>query len=200
MNKDNYNKIQALIESGVKENIILAFQLAKLEKIPVKEIMIPWRHLRFSAAIKGNSIEDVTFKVLNLKELRINLLRPNFPKELPIVLIKLNLEKLIILSSKDKTLPEFIGKIISLKDLDLSHNKIERLPDSIGNLKNLEKLTLNRNQSLSYLPDSIGDLKNLEYLNLDNNALKSLPKTIINLPKLKYINIHGNQIQKLPSN
>ena len=72
------------------------------------------------------------------------------------------------------------------------------LPESIGNLNQLQELNVYENQ-LSALPDSIGSLNKLEALYAWNNNFKSLPDSICKLAKLQILNVSSNQITELPS-
>ena len=80
-------------------------------------------------------------------------------------------------NKKVTSLPESIGSLTLLTELNLEENELSSLPDTIGNLKSLTELYLNNNQ-LSSLPDTIDNLKSLTILNLTMNSLSSLPDTI----------------------
>ena len=75
-----------------------------------------------------------------------------------------------------------------------SHGPDARIPDSIGNLKYLEELDL-RNNNITYIPDSIGNLKYLEGLYLYDNKITYFPwdqiASLKNLQRL-YIGKGGN--------
>ncbi|XP_056166431.1 disease resistance protein RUN1-like [Syzygium oleosum] len=124
---------------------------------------------------------------------------------------------------KLKKLPDSIGKLESLQELNLSSTKIVELPDSIGNLKKL-KVMLMENTPIRKLPSTIGMLKNLEELHASGceeltgeipseiGALSSLkilelsgahisgvPTTINHIPHLERLDLTGcNEVQKLP--
>jgi len=49
-------------------------------------------------------------------------------------------------NNKLSTLPESIGNLFSLKELDLANNQLTTLPESISNLKSLQTLNLGRNK------------------------------------------------------
>jgi hypothetical protein len=96
-----------------------------------------------------------------------------------------------------QSLPDSIGNLENLTELDLCDNQLQSLPDSIGNLENLTELDLRENQ-LQSLPDSIGNLNNLTELYLRDNQLQSLPDSIGNLNNLQRINLKNNNLISLP--
>jgi leucine-rich repeat protein SHOC2 len=93
-------------------------------------------------------------------------------------------------------LPDSIGTLWNLTNLELQHNELICIPETVGNLSNLINLDLSRNQ-LNSLPNSIGNLYNLIWLYLYDNKLTSLPHTFTNLTKLKYLYINGNPLTDL---
>ena len=66
--------------------------------------------------------------------------------------------------------PESIGQLEQLQELNLSDNGLTVLPESIGQLAQLQVLNLNSNQ-LTILPESIGQLTQLQTLQLSPNKL-----------------------------
>lgn len=89
------------------------------------------------------------------------------------------------LSSCDlKSLPDSIGYLARLEDLDLCSNELTELPETISNLKNLKELNIGHN-NLVRIPNSIGKLTNLERLWIGDNNIMELPETIWGLKKLK---------------
>ncbi len=93
-------------------------------------------------------------------------------------------------------LPDSIGTLRNLTNLELQQNELICLPENIGNLSNLINLNLGGNQ-LNSLPNSIGNLYNLILLHLGRNKLTSLPQTFANLTKLEYLDINGNPLTDL---
>ena len=73
----------------------------------------------------------------------------------------------------------------------LGYSKISHLPESIGNLNFLKELDLT-NCNLKSLPESIGKLQYLEEFYLFDNKLKSLPGSISNLKSLRNMFVKGN--------
>ncbi|XP_028065315.1 receptor-like protein 6 [Camellia sinensis] len=69
-------------------------------------------------------------------------------------------------------IPKSIGRLNSLRGLNLSHNNLEgRIPTSLGNLKNLESLDLSSNKFVGEIPQQLKSLMFLEVLNLSDNQL-----------------------------
>ena len=94
-------------------------------------------------------------------------------------------------------LPESIGILTNLKELNLYDNDLTSLPDWIGNLTNLEKLSLGSNKLTSF-PESFGNLTKLETLDLSKNKLTSLPDWIGNLTELETLDLYYNNLYSLP--
>ncbi|MCO5612595.1 hypothetical protein L7F22_066863 [Adiantum nelumboides] len=136
-----------------------------------------------------------------------------------------NLRSLKIFSNEVKLLPDEVGSIDRLEDLQMkiSPAGLGKLPP-IGKLKFLKTLELHQtplrpvftlpseisklqlltrlavcNFSISFLPPEIGDLKNLEELDLSFNKLKQLPKEISSLLALKHFRAENNKLINLPS-
>ncbi len=82
------------------------------------------------------------------------------------------------------------GRLFSLKINNLS---LTNVPENIGDLVTLIELDLSSNE-LDSIPESIGDLIQLSILNLNNNQLTSLPESICNIPCDCNINVENNNI------
>lgn len=65
--------------------------------------------------------------------------------------------------------------------LKLDHNHLSNLPDDIGLLENLEELDLSYNK-LSTLPSSIGSLRSLVQFSAGHNILHTLPESFSFMP------------------
>ncbi|GAY65118.1 hypothetical protein CUMW_238790 [Citrus unshiu] len=91
-------------------------------------------------------------------------------------------------------IPQDIGCLSSLKELNLRGNNFWSLPASIGSLSSLTRMNLIENK-LESLPASIGCLSSLEILHLTRNNLSLLELPVL----LSYIEARNcKQLQSLP--
>ena len=76
-------------------------------------------------------------------------------------------------------------------------DELENLPEALGNLSSLTELDL-RNNKLMALPESLGGLSNLVYLDLRANPLTMLPASIGNLPRLEKLDLRWTRLASTP--
>ncbi|QEE15827.1 leucine-rich repeat domain-containing protein [Promethearchaeum syntrophicum] len=84
------------------------------------------------------------------------------------------------------SLPENIGNLVYLQELDLGWNQLLNLPESFGNLVKVRKLQLWGNK-LTSLPESFRNLVNLQHLDLTDNPIVSLSNIPLELLKIAHI-------------
>ena len=94
-------------------------------------------------------------------------------------------------------LPEAIGRLTNLQELNLFGNQLTALPESIGRLTNLRLLSLDCNR-LTALPEAIGRLTNLQQLSLSGNQLTALPEATEKLTKLQELQLDDNELGTFP--
>jgi len=105
------------------------------------------------------------------------------------------------LSRKGLTeLPESIGELKNLRELNLEFNKITRLPESIRKLKNLTKLYLKQTSRFDvgnglHLPDTLFELVNLQEITVSWYSYIWYPKIISQL-RQKGVRIDGAELPK----
>jgi hypothetical protein len=87
-------------------------------------------------------------------------------------------------SALRKPLPDTLGQLQNLEELDLGRNGISSLPKQVASLRNLKKLSLDYND-IHDLPAFVGELKNLEELSLNANGGVRLPQSLAALKGLK---------------
>ncbi len=99
-----------------------------------------------------------------------------------------------------KSLPQEIGRFMSLKKLNVSGNELEMLPHEIGNLTQLREFDASKN-CLKGFPETINNMKELKSLDLSRNQIACLPKELSDLTKLESLIIKDNSsLEKLPPN
>jgi len=97
-----------------------------------------------------------------------------------------------------KELPEEIGSLYELIELNLADNlELGKLPSGIGNLRSLKKLDI-RYCGLTALPTEFGNLKNLEYLQMWGNGFVDLPYCVTELSSLKELYLKNNKLANIP--
>ncbi|KAL3735305.1 hypothetical protein ACJRO7_024438 [Eucalyptus globulus] len=96
-----------------------------------------------------------------------------------------------------ETLPDSIGQLKSLLELELNNTRITTLPHSIGDLKMLRKMSLLGTQ-IKQLPNAIGGLQSLLNLDLRGTCISELPSSIGNLKRLEILCLDGSAIRELP--
>ncbi|XP_057388848.1 leucine-rich repeat and calponin homology domain-containing protein 1 isoform X1 [Balaenoptera acutorostrata] len=170
-----------------------------------------------------NCIRVIPEAIINLQMLTYLNLSRNQLSALPACLCGLPLKVFIASNNKLGSLPEEIGQLKQLMELDVSCNEITALPQQIGQLKSLRELNVRRNY-LKVLPQELVDLplvkfdfscnkvlvipicfremKQLQVLLLENNPLQSPPAQICTKGKVhifKYLSIQACQIKTTDS-
>jgi Leucine-rich repeat (LRR) protein len=94
-------------------------------------------------------------------------------------------------------IPETIGELTQLEQLNVYCLPLGPLPGSLGKLHKLQKLELRWCQ-LTALPPQIGELQGLEHLNLEHNQFNTLPAQIGLLKNLRKLILNRNPLTLLP--
>ncbi|KAF1469758.1 Leucine-rich repeat and calponin homology domain-containing protein 1, partial [Pygoscelis antarcticus] len=170
-----------------------------------------------------NCIKIIPEAIVNLQMLTYLNLSRNQLSSLPACLCGLPLKVLIASNNKLGSLPEEIGQLKQLMELDVSCNEITALPQQIGQLKSLKELNVRRNY-LEVLPQELVQLPlvkfdfscnkvlvipicfrkmvQLQVLLLENNPLQSPPAQICTKGKVhifKYLTVQACQIKTADS-
>jgi DNA-binding transcriptional ArsR family regulator len=104
------------------------------------------------------------------------------------IVLKLNRKNL-------SELPDEIGELQKVTNINLYNNKLTELKPSFFNLINCEQIILSDNK-LENIPPDIEKLKNLMKLSLERNKLTTLPEEISKLKKLELLCIYDNPISE----
>ncbi|NXL31429.1 LRCH3 protein, partial [Glaucidium brasilianum] len=153
-----------------------------------------------------NCIRYIPEAVLNLQSLtflNIRCLFSFYPKSrnqlstLPVHLCSLPLKVLIASNNKLVSIPEEIGQLRQLTELDVSCNEIQTIPPQIGNLESLRDLNVRRN-NLVLLPEELAELP-LIRLDFSCNKITTIPVCYRNLRHLQTIMLENNPLQSPPA-
>jgi hypothetical protein len=133
-------------------------------------------------------------KVATLRELTIAL---DGPLELPPAVFTLRPLTRLSLRGRWSALPDELGALTQLLELELQLPHLHELPESIGRLHDLRRLLL-RDCRLRRLPDSVGELAQLVDLFAEDNRLRRLPESVARLSALERLLLDGNRLREVP--
>ncbi|XP_068441193.1 DISP complex protein LRCH3 isoform X2 [Clinocottus analis] len=165
-----------------------------------------------------NCLRSLPESLLNLQALTYLNLSRNQLTCLPVVVCRLPLKVLIACNNKLVSLPEEVGQLRLLTELDVSCNEIQTLPCQVGQLEALRDLNIRRNHlvrlppelaalplvrldfscnKVSCIPSCYRQLSQLQSILLDNNPLQSPPAQICIKGKVhifKYLNLEASKM------
>nr|XP_015092011.1 DISP complex protein LRCH3 isoform X4 [Vicugna pacos] len=144
-----------------------------------------------------NCIRYIPEAILNLQALTFLNISRNQLSTLPVHLCNLPLKVLIASNNKLVSLPEEIGHLKHLTELDVSCNEIQTIPSQIGNLEALRDLNVRRNH-LVRLPEELAELP-LIRLDFSCNKITTIPVCYRNLRHLQMIILDNNPLQSPPA-
>ncbi|XP_034286742.1 leucine-rich repeat and calponin homology domain-containing protein 4 isoform X1 [Pantherophis guttatus] len=144
-----------------------------------------------------NCLRSLPPAIANLQALtHLNVSR-NQISALPACLCRLPLKVLIASNNKLASLPEDIGSLGSLRQLDVSSNELRSLPGSMGGLECLRDLNVRRNQ-ITILPEELAELP-LVRLDFSCNLVTRLPVCFRHLRSLQCLLLENNPLQFPPA-
>ncbi|XP_063263892.1 DISP complex protein LRCH3 isoform X9 [Prinia subflava] len=144
-----------------------------------------------------NCIRHIPEAVSNLKSLTFLNISRNQLSTLPVYLCELPLKVLIASNNKLVSIPEEIGQLKQLTELDVSCNEIQTIPPQIGRLGSLRDLNVRRN-NLVRLPEELAELP-LIRLDFSCNKITTIPVCYRNLRHLQTIMLENNPLQSPPA-
>ncbi|XP_039511755.1 leucine-rich repeat and calponin homology domain-containing protein 1 isoform X8 [Pimephales promelas] len=148
------------------------------------------------ADLSKNRLIDIPSEVCHLVSLETLNLYHNCIKSIPDTIISLqSLTCLNISRNQLSVLPACVCGL-PLRVLNASNNKLNALPESIGQLTNLMELDVSCNE-ITALPRHIGQLKALRELNVHRNLLCVLPEDLADLPLVKF-DFSCNKVSTIP--
>ncbi|KAI6681287.1 hypothetical protein NL676_035168 [Syzygium grande] len=159
------------------------------------------KHLRLGGCFKLQALPDDLGSLKALTELRIE--KYGFYGSISRVPSSIgelvNLERLVIVgATKLMMLPDSIGMLKRLAELDISETGITELPITIVNLESLKVLKMNYSR-MQKLPEAIGMLEKLEEIyGKDCTLLEMIPSDIARLPVLKILKLTDTLVKNVP--
>uniref|UniRef100_A0A8C4RU51 Leucine rich repeats and calponin homology domain containing 3 n=1 Tax=Erpetoichthys calabaricus TaxID=27687 RepID=A0A8C4RU51_ERPCA len=144
-----------------------------------------------------NCLRQIPDAVLNLQSLTYLNVGRNQLSTLPAAICCLPLKVLIACNNKLVSLPEEIGRLQHLTELDVSCNEIQTLPTQMGQLEVLRDLNIRRNHVVR-LPEELSELP-LVRIDFSCNKITSIPVCYRNLRHLQTITLENNPLQSPPA-
>ncbi|MBN3322801.1 LRCH1 protein, partial [Atractosteus spatula] len=144
-----------------------------------------------------NCIKVIPETVISLQMLTYLNLSRNQLSALPVCLCGLPLRVLIASNNKLGSLPEDIGQLKNLMELDVSCNEITSLPRQIGRLRSLRELNVRRNY-LSLLPEDLVELPLVKF-DFSCNKVSVIPICYRKMVQLQTLQLENNPLQNPPA-
>ncbi|KAM7160880.1 DISP complex protein LRCH3 isoform 2-T2 [Macrochelys suwanniensis] len=144
-----------------------------------------------------NCIRYIPEAILNLQSLTFLNISRNQLSTLPVHMCSLPLKVLIASNNKLISLPEEIGQLRHLTELDVSCNEIQTIPPQIGSLESLRDLNIRRNH-LVHLPEELAELPLIRF-DFSCNKITTIPVCYRNLRHLQTITLDNNPLQSPPA-
>ncbi|XP_074817004.1 leucine-rich repeat and calponin homology domain-containing protein 1 isoform X3 [Natator depressus] len=144
-----------------------------------------------------NCIKIIPDAIVNLQMLTYLNLSRNQLSSLPACLCGLPLKVLIASNNKLGSLPEEIGQLKQLMELDVSCNEITALPQQIGQLKSLRELNIRRNY-LKVLPQELVELPLVKF-DFSCNKVLMIPVCFRKMVQLQVLLLENNPLQSPPA-
>ncbi|XP_030056361.1 leucine-rich repeat and calponin homology domain-containing protein 1 [Microcaecilia unicolor] len=144
-----------------------------------------------------NCVKIIPDTVANLQMLTFLNLSRNQLSCLPACLCGLPLRVLICSNNKLGSLPEEIGQLQQLMELDISCNEITALPQQVGLLKSLRDLNIRRNY-LKILPQELADLPLVKF-DFSCNQVLAIPICFRKMTQLQVLQLENNPLQAPPA-
>ncbi|XP_061683477.1 DISP complex protein LRCH3 isoform X2 [Syngnathoides biaculeatus] len=150
-----------------------------------------------SLNVYQNCLRSLPDHMINLQALTYLNLSRNQLSALPVVLCSLPLKVLIACNNKLAALPQEVGQLRHLTELDVSCNEIRTLPSQVGQLEALRDLNIRRNHLVA-LPPELAELP-LVRLDFSCNKVTSIPLCYTRLSQLHTMVLDNNPLHTPPA-
>ncbi|XP_077117664.1 leucine-rich repeat and calponin homology domain-containing protein 4 isoform X1 [Ranitomeya variabilis] len=172
---------------------------ADLSRNRLSEVPVELCHLVSleSLTLYHNCLRTLPPSFSNLQVLSYLNISRNLLTSLPPHICRLPLTVLIASNNKLASIPEEVGGMSGLRQLDVSCNELQSLPAQMGSLQSLRELNVRRNQ-LTSLPEEISQLP-LTRLDFSCNRVSRIPPSFRRLRHLQSIVLDNNPLQYPPA-
>nr|XP_057937861.1 leucine-rich repeat and calponin homology domain-containing protein 1 isoform X2 [Doryrhamphus excisus] len=144
-----------------------------------------------------NCIRTIPDSIISLQSLTYLNLSRNQLASLPACLCTLPLRVLNASNNKLVSLPESVGQLRRLMELDISCNEITTLPRHFGRLRALRELNVRRNL-LCVLPEDLADLPLVKF-DFSCNKVSTIPVCYRKMRQLQALRLENNPLQSPPA-
>ncbi|XP_046700981.1 leucine-rich repeat and calponin homology domain-containing protein 1 isoform X1 [Silurus meridionalis] len=144
-----------------------------------------------------NCIKSIPDSIISLQSLTSLNISRNQLSVLPVCVCGLPLRVLNASNNKLNALPESIGQLTHLMELDVSCNEVTALPRHIGCLKSLRELNVRRNL-LCVLPEDLADLPLVKF-DFSCNKVSTIPICYRKMTQLQSLHLENNPLQSPPA-
>ncbi|XP_053090045.1 leucine-rich repeat and calponin homology domain-containing protein 1 isoform X3 [Pangasianodon hypophthalmus] len=144
-----------------------------------------------------NCIKSIPDSIISLQSLTSLNISRNQLSVLPVCVCGLPLRVLNASNNKLNALPESIGQLTNLMELDVSCNEVTALPRHIGRLKALRELNVRRNL-LCVLPEDLADLPLVKF-DFSCNKVSTIPICYRKMTQLQSLHLENNPLQSPPA-
>ncbi|KAM9487327.1 leucine-rich repeat and calponin homology domain-containing protein 1 isoform 3-T3 [Clarias gariepinus] len=144
-----------------------------------------------------NCIRSIPDSIISLQSLTSLNISRNQLSVLPVCVCGLPLRVLNASNNKLNALPESIGQLTNLMELDVSCNEVTALPRHIGRLKALRELNVRRNL-LCVLPEDLADLPLVKF-DFSCNKVSTIPICYRKMTQLQSLHLENNPLQSPPA-
>lgn len=103
------------------------------------------------------------------------------------------MKTLALSKNKISTLPEDMGKMTKLENLNLSFNLLQSIPSSFQQLKHLRFIHCDNAQQTILI-----SILRFREVNLSNNNVSTFPSALLNLKQLNVLDLANNKIRAIP--
>lgn len=198
------HKVKSLIHSGELQNIRLALELIKSNRIPIDLSpyyqLFDWlnQHENDRISLDKNTQQAQIIEYLLYKETLHFYHNPFLRNISPLCSLLTGLKKIGLhhCDNFEDSGVNFLSQEATLEELDITAIDLETTPIQLEQFTYLKKISL-QNCRLKHLPDTVLKLQNLQIIDLSNNAQLTFKQLLKSLPSVIELYLENCQLQQL---